>query len=52
VVWTGLIWLKMGQVESSCECGNKPSSSINAGKLSSGFTSGDLSRSAQLHKLV
>jgi hypothetical protein len=36
-------------VESSCECRNEPSGSINAGKLSSGLTSGGLSSSAQLH---
>jgi hypothetical protein len=28
VVWTGLVWLKMGQVESFCEFGNEPSGSI------------------------
>jgi hypothetical protein len=36
-------------VESSCEFGIKPSGSINAGKLSSVLTTGDLSSSAQLH---
>jgi hypothetical protein len=36
-------------VESSCECGHGPSGSINAGKLSGGLTTRDLSSSAQLH---
>jgi hypothetical protein len=26
--WTGLIWLKQGQVAESCECGNEPSGTI------------------------
>jgi hypothetical protein len=28
VVWTGLVWLRTGKVESSCECGNEPLGSI------------------------
>jgi hypothetical protein len=28
MLWTGLVWLRIVQVESSCECGNKPSGSI------------------------
>jgi hypothetical protein len=36
-------------VESCCECGNEPSGSIKDEKLSSGFTTGGLSSSAQLH---
>jgi hypothetical protein len=36
-------------VESCCECGNELSGSINVGKLSSGYTTGGLSGSAQLH---
>jgi hypothetical protein len=35
-------------VESSCEFGNEPSGSINAGKLSSVLTTRELSSSAQL----
>jgi hypothetical protein len=27
--WTGLIWLRMGQVEGPCEHGNEPLGSIN-----------------------
>jgi hypothetical protein len=23
--WTGLIWLRIGSVAASCECGNEPS---------------------------
>jgi hypothetical protein len=38
-------------VESSCEFGIEPSGSINAGKLSSGLTSGGLSSSAQLNRV-
>jgi hypothetical protein len=36
-------------VESSCEFGNEPSGSINAGKLSIVLTTRDLSSSVQLH---
>jgi hypothetical protein len=38
-------------VESFCEFGIEPSGSINAGKLSSGLTTRDLSSSAQLHRV-
>jgi hypothetical protein len=38
-------------VESSFECGSKPLGSINARKLSSAFTSGGFSSSAQLHRV-
>jgi hypothetical protein len=31
-------------VESSCECGNELSGSVKCCKLSSGFTTGDLSK--------
>jgi hypothetical protein len=27
-VWTGLGWLRIGQVAGNCECGNEPSCSI------------------------
>jgi hypothetical protein len=37
-------------VESSWEFGIEPSGSIDAGKLSSGLTTGVLSSSAQLHR--
>jgi hypothetical protein len=36
-------------VESSCECGNEFSGSIKVGKLSSGYTTDELSGSAHLH---
>jgi len=26
--WTGLIWLRLGQMVGACECGNEPLSSI------------------------
>jgi hypothetical protein len=35
-------------MQSSCECGNEPPGSINAEKLSRGFTTGGLSSSTQL----
>jgi hypothetical protein len=38
-------------VESSCECGYEPSGSLNAGKLSSSYTIGGLSSSAQFHRV-
>jgi hypothetical protein len=28
MVWTGVIWLKVGPVEGSCKHGNEPSGSI------------------------
>jgi hypothetical protein len=31
-VWTGLSWLRLGQVPGSCECGNEPSGSIKCGE--------------------
>jgi hypothetical protein len=39
-------------VEGSCERGNEPSGSINAGKFLSGCTIGGFSRRAQLHESV
>jgi len=33
VAWTGLIWLKIGKVTGTCECGNEPSGSIKCGEL-------------------
>jgi uncharacterized membrane protein AbrB (regulator of aidB expression) len=39
-------------VEGSCEYGNEPSGSINAGKFLSSCTVGSFSRRAQLHELV
>jgi hypothetical protein len=51
VVWTVSIWLRTGTVEGSCEHGNEPSGSINAGKfLSSCIISGFLRR-AQIHEV-
>jgi hypothetical protein len=38
-------------MESSCERGNEPSGSINAGKLPSGCTTCGLSSAAQLHSV-
>jgi hypothetical protein len=29
MVWTGLVWLRIGTVGGSCEHGNEPSGSIN-----------------------
>jgi hypothetical protein len=51
--WCGLdsSGLGCGQMESSCEFGDKPSGSINPGEQSSGFTTGVLSSSAQLHRV-
>jgi len=31
--WTGLIWLRIGQVAGTCECGNELSISIKCGKF-------------------
>jgi hypothetical protein len=38
-------------VESSCELGNEPSGSLNAGKLPSGCTICGLSSRTQLHRV-
>jgi len=32
-VWTGLIWLRIGQVAGTCECGNEPLDSIKCGEF-------------------
>jgi hypothetical protein len=37
-------------VESSCECGNE--NIENAGRLSSGCTTGGVSSNAQLHRVI
>jgi hypothetical protein len=31
--WTGLFWLRIGQVAGDCECGNKLSGSIKCGEF-------------------
>jgi hypothetical protein len=31
--WTGLIWLRIGTGDGSCECGNEPSGSIKCGEF-------------------
>jgi hypothetical protein len=31
--WTGLIWLRIGQVAGRCECGSEPSGSIKRGEF-------------------
>jgi hypothetical protein len=34
VMWTGLVWLRIGTSgESSCECGNEPSGSIECWEI-------------------
>jgi hypothetical protein len=33
VLWTGLIWLKIGTVEGPCEHGNKPSGTIKCWEI-------------------
>jgi hypothetical protein len=38
-------------VKSSCECGYEPSGSINAGKLSNGYTIGGLLSSAPFRRV-
>jgi hypothetical protein len=32
-VWTGLNWLRIGQVAVTCKCGNEPSGSIKCGEF-------------------
>jgi hypothetical protein len=31
--WTGSIWLRIGQVAGTCDCGNERSGSIKCGKF-------------------
>jgi hypothetical protein len=31
--WTGSIWLRIGQVVGTCECGNEPPGSIKCGEF-------------------
>jgi hypothetical protein len=31
--WTGLSWLRIGHMASSCECGNEPPGSIKCGEF-------------------
>jgi hypothetical protein len=31
--WTGLTWVRIGQVAGSCECGNEPPGSIKYGEF-------------------
>ena len=33
-VWTGLIWIRYGQVTDFCECGDEPSGSIKCEEFS------------------
>jgi hypothetical protein len=52
VLWTGLVWLRIGTGgESSCERGNEPSGSIKCWELPSGCTSSGLSSGTQLHRV-
>jgi hypothetical protein len=49
--WIDLDWIHLAQDgESSCKCDNEPSGSINAGELSSGYTTGGRLTSDQLHR--
>jgi hypothetical protein len=47
--WSGVDWIGLAQDGVSCECGNAPSGSINAGKFSNGRTIGGLLSNAHLH---
>jgi hypothetical protein len=38
VIWTGFIWLRIGEVKGSCQHYNKPSVSINFGYATEGFS--------------
>jgi hypothetical protein len=46
VMLTDLVWLRIGQVGSFCECGNEPLCSNKCWEISSGNSS-----SAQLHRV-
>jgi hypothetical protein len=51
VDWTGLAQDRDKWVESSCDFNDKPLGSINAGKLLNGYTTGNISSTAQLHRV-
>ena len=41
-VWTGLIWFRIGQMASTCECGNEFSVSIKCGEFLDWLRTGQL----------
>jgi hypothetical protein len=49
VMWTGLVWLRIGI--GSCEFGIKPSGSIKCWETKSGITTGGISSSAHLYRV-
>jgi hypothetical protein len=51
VAWTGLVWLREGPQDSSCECGNKLLGSIKYWEVLSGCTSSGLSSSFLIYKV-
>jgi hypothetical protein len=51
VVWTALVWLRIGPVEGSSEHGMNLRVPLNAGKFLSSCTTGDFSRRVQLHEV-
>jgi hypothetical protein len=50
-MWTGLVWLRIGTGGELVNSVLNLQVPYNAGKLSSSLTTGDLSSSAQLHKV-
>jgi hypothetical protein len=49
MLWTGLVWLRIGTGGISCELGNEPSGSIKCWELPNGCTTFGLSSGTQLH---
>jgi hypothetical protein len=50
--WGGVDWIGLAQDRNrSCEYGTEPSGSIKCWELSSGYTTGGLSSSAQLYRV-
>jgi hypothetical protein len=46
-----VVWTRLGQVKIYCECGTESACPYNAGKLSSGYVTGGLLGSAQIHRV-
>jgi hypothetical protein len=51
MLWSGLVWLRIGKVDSSCELGNDTSGSIKCWELPSGCTACGLSYGTRLHRV-
>jgi hypothetical protein len=51
MLWTGLVWLRIGTGGGSCKLGNEPSGSIKCWELSNGCTTCGLPCGTRLHRV-